>query len=198
MQRAWAAKHAVSASEGIDPCASTARLVPEHRSRVQAQLCALKRRAAFREQKLAAAASVAAAIASGGAGKASAAWLQWGPDLMGGAEAAASIRDSLHHWGDDKSCTHIAASEHVASRDGNKDYKSIEGTLINGGHESKEGAKSTQTGDVLGNKYLAEPADRPRFRGNPDQLRHQLAGLHRKAAIREHSVEQPESTWRRS
>ena len=89
MRRAWAAKHEGDVpADGADPCASSARLVPEHRTRVQAQLSALKRRAAFRQQKLDAEAAAAGTTAAAAAGKGSDGMYSGQSEFMDAAAAA--------------------------------------------------------------------------------------------------------------
>lgn len=172
---------------GGDPCASTARLMPEHRSRVQAQLSALKRRAAFREQKLEAAASAAAM--GQGVESTSEAWWGLGSAFMGGAEAAASIRDSLQGRGDDKAGAGIVSPECGAFGGMSSGRESSEGQSSVSSSDSRGGGQATEVVEEVRTGYRPEVTDRPRFRSSPDQLRHQLAGLHRKAAFRKHIVD---------
>lgn len=172
------------------------------RSRVQAQLNALKRRAAYREQKLATAAAASAA------GPAEGVWDSHGghadsmgsaeegsaahsghADFMGAAEAAAAVAAGLCQRAEAR--TAPASEEHAVPGEASKervrsggssqardlgDSGSGEATWL---HDEPRRLESRRGG-------RAAAGEKPRFRGSADQLRLQLAGLHRKAAFREH------------
>ena len=180
MRRAWAAKHGQQA--GDDPCASGTRLAPEHRSRVHAQLNALKRRAAFRSQKLAAKAGAAAPAAAAQAWHDSAEVFDSSETgTMDAAEAAASICGIFDQQADgcESGTTERGGSgESAASRCSDESASESERSRVephamgfDDAEQQAQGSKGSQA--------------RSQFRSNSDQLRHQLAGLHRKAAFRE-------------
>ena len=168
----------------------------------QAQLSALKRRAAYREQKLAAAATAAAATAAA-AGSA-----EQGrhADFMGAAEAAAAVAAGLGHrsaaWasrpapGDEGYCqnTGVPGAEgvehksHVANGSGDSGGQK-RGIFERQGDVAGRGGEEDLRASGSNGRGRAPPADKPRFRSSPNQLKHQLAGLHRKAALREHIAE---------